>query len=116
MSLEVFGGERRHQERWPLRTTATLLLPGGRTVEVRTFDISTTGVGIIAPVSPKIGTRLSVRVPVPQRPKGMVPFEAPVEVAHVMLSSGEGGFKVGMRYITIDPDALELITRFVSGR
>lgn len=110
------GADRRQTERRPLRTSATLLLPGGQTFTVQTLDISLGGIGILAPANPRPGTRLSIRVSLPARPAGLYVFDAGVEVAHSILGRDEGAFKVGLRFVSLDSRGQSAIRHFIATR
>ncbi len=107
------GAERREHTRRPLRTTTTLLLPGNQVFDVRALDISLGGMGIVAPVSPKSGTRFRIRTTLNLPDVGAVPFEANVEVTHSIYGAHEGGFKVGLRFVSVEPHLEQALARFV---
>jgi c-di-GMP-binding flagellar brake protein YcgR len=110
------GPERRQTERRPLRTSAVVLLPGDQTFTVQTLDISLGGMGIVANANPRQGTRFSIRVALPVRPTGQYLFEAGVEVAHSILARDEGAFKVGLRFVSLDPRGESAIRHFIASR
>jgi c-di-GMP-binding flagellar brake protein YcgR len=110
---QASGAERREHARRPLRAPTTVLLPGNQTFEARSLDISLGGMGIVAPASPKAGTRFRVRTTLQLPGVGPVPFEADVEVTHSIYGAHEGGFKVGLRFVSIEPHLEQALARFV---
>ena len=107
------GAERRVHARRPLHAPATVLLPGNQVDEVREIDISLGGMGILAEVSPKTGTRFRVRTSLNLSGANPVTFEADVEVTHSIYGSHERGFKVGLRFVSVEPHLEQALARFV---
>lgn len=112
-ALTTANDKRRHERR-ALRSQAVLLLPGGQSFPVQTFDISIGGVGVLAPAAARVGTRLAIRVTLPMRPSGQTTFDAIVTVAHSMLSGREEGFKVGLTFTTLEPRAESAIRQYIA--
>jgi len=108
------GAERRTFARRALRNTAFLLLPGGKTLEVRTFDISAGGMGILVDVNPPRGATFSIRVSLPLKIRGYDTFESRVQVMQSVYGSAEGHFKVGLRFIDLEASAVVAIAGFMS--
>jgi c-di-GMP-binding flagellar brake protein YcgR len=107
------GPERRKSERRGLRTTATILLGQTHSFEVRTVDISATGMGIVASANPKPGTVLDIRFSIPFPPNGQLPFESKARVVHSVFSSNESGFKIGLTFIDLPPNSAAAALRYV---
>lgn len=96
------AAERRAALRKPLHTRAKVTL-GGRSFEVRTFDISPGGMGVYAEINPRIGLVLQVECVLLTRSKGPMEMQATATVAHSVYSSDGRGFKVGLTFTDIDP-------------
>lgn len=77
------------------------------------FDISAGGACIIAAANPRPGTQFVLQMNLPTRPRGSVPIQTQVEVTHSIFSSGENGFKVGLRFTNLDMIAATAILQFV---
>jgi c-di-GMP-binding flagellar brake protein YcgR len=113
MSDQKPVAERRKLERRSLRGTATVVLSSGHTFDVRTTDINTEGIGIVASANPKQGTAFKIKVSLPMRPTGLVKLEVNAKVVHSILAGDEGGFKIGLRFSSLTPDAEAAIRRYV---
>jgi c-di-GMP-binding flagellar brake protein YcgR len=107
------GEERRTAERKGLRVKATVILGQAQAFEVRTLDLSATGMGIVAQANPKPGMILVVRFLIPLRPSGYSPFEAKARVVHSVFSSAESGFKVGLSFTELSPASAAAALRFL---
>ncbi|MDG0856928.1 PilZ domain-containing protein [Roseateles puraquae] len=105
--------ERRTAERKGLRTRATLLLGQTQAFEVRTLDLASGGMGIVAQANPRPGTVMVIRFQLPIKPMGYVPIEARARVVHSVYSASEQGFKIGLAFIEIRPDAAAAVLRYV---
>ncbi|HQC81334.1 MAG TPA: PilZ domain-containing protein [Accumulibacter sp.] len=106
--------ERRANQRLLLRTQAFVLLPDGRVVATRTLNISKGGIGLIADFNPAVGSAFSLRVNLPLRPTGKALFEARVQVANSVFDGAEGGFRLGLQFLGLDPTAAALLGRCLS--
>ena len=108
------GAERRVDPRKPLRANAELLV-GGENVAGRTLDISTSGIGISTSVNPRSGESLSLLLAPVGAPRGRDFVVVPVTVVHSVLSRGEGGFKVGLRFAELPAAAIEVVRGYLLG-
>jgi hypothetical protein len=79
------GAERRQNDRKPLRTTAQLVFPSQPPLEVRTWDISPGGIGILASANPPPKLRCVIRFQVPRSTGSGLPVEVKVQVAHSLM-------------------------------
>jgi hypothetical protein len=102
MSGNPFDAERRSSDRRPLRVRAEVLLPGDQRFEVRTTDISINGVGIVASANPQKGAVFDVQFSIPLKPTGSLALSARAQVIHSILSRDEGGFKIGLQFLSSD--------------
>lgn len=107
--------ERRIAERKTLRIRATIILGQTQAFEVRTLDMSVGGMGIVAQANPRPGTLMAIRFMLPIKPTGYHPFEAKAKVAHSVYSASEQGFKIGLSFVDIAPEAAAAAQRFISG-
>ena len=107
------GADRRVHTRRVLQTAATLRIPGGKTVEVRTLDISAGGMAILVPSGPPTGATFTVCTALPMKAKPHAPIEVRAQVMHSVYSGALGGFKVGLRFIDLGDDTLATIEAFL---
>ena len=106
--------ERRVTERKTLRTRATLVLGQTQAFDVRTLDVCTGGMAIVAQANPRPGTVMAIRFMLPLKPGGYQPFEARAKVAHSIYSASEHGFKIGLTFIDLSAEAAAASQRFLS--
>ena len=109
---DLDGSERRADPRKALRANAELLVEGKR-LEVRTLDISTSGMGIAATINPRVNQSLSIFLAPADAPRGPARIEMPVSVVHSILTQAEGGFKVGLRFGQLSPAALDAVKKYL---
>lgn len=112
--MSAAESERRITERKTLRTRATIILGQTQAFEVRTLDMSVGGMGIVAQANPRPGTLMAIRFMLPLKPTGHVAFEAKAKVAHSVYSASEQGFKIGLSFIELSPEAAAAAARFVA--
>lgn len=112
MSAPPTDDNRRRSDRKVLRTQAYVSLPGHPPFTVRTLDISSGGMAIVASANPKPGTSFTIQFTIPVKPKGGAPFTATAKVVHSVFSSGEDGFKVGLAFTNLDPPSASAILQF----
>lgn len=103
------GAERRVAERRNLRVAATILLAETQTFAVRTLDISSGGLAIVAAANPRPGVQFLIRFPLAQKNGPHALFEARVRVVHSVFSSAEGGFKLGLSFVELPPASAILL-------
>ncbi len=116
MTANSASAERRVHERRTLHGTALLLLPGNKTMEVRTADISVGGIGIIAEANPRLGSSFTIRVTLPRKPRGNCSFKVGVRVMHSVFASTEGGFKIGLQFLQLDALGAAAIDEYLHDR
>lgn len=113
MTEYSWGAERRSHARRNLRTSAVIVLPGGKTVDVRTLDISPGGVGLLIGANPPKGTFFDLQVALPMRSDGHTKLHVKVEVMQSIYDGHDGGFKVGVRFVGLEPDDSATIAAFL---
>lgn len=113
-SRDLGGAERRAAPRKTLRANAELLVNGQR-VAVRTLDISSSGMGIAAPINPRVNQILSMLLAPPDAPRGTTRVEVAVTVVHSILRRADGEFNVGLRFAQLSPGASDLVKKYLQG-
>lgn len=113
MTITAPGFERRQHERRYLRTVATVVLGPVQTFEVRTVDISAGGMAVVAAANPQPGTTFTIRVPLSFPHEGVVVVETRAQVMHSVLASDEQGFKIGLRFVSLEAAAASTILRYL---
>lgn len=107
--------DRRAHDRRPLRIPARVLLPGDLSFDVRTLDIGVGGMGIVASANPKPGTTFAIQFALPSKTGGSAaPLQVKVKVANSVLGVDQGGFKIGLQFLTMDPGSERIIRQFVT--
>ncbi|MFY7855817.1 MAG: PilZ domain-containing protein [Rubrivivax sp.] len=115
MSNTGDGAERRREERRALRVPARVSLGPGQVFEVRTLDVSPSGLGIVASANPRPGLTFKIEFVLPMRPSGALNVEATAKVMHSVLARDQGGFKIGLQFASLSPGAEAAIQKFVNG-
>ncbi len=106
------GPDRRVHERKKFRSTAQLLLLG-RKFDVRTLDISVSGVGIICSTNPAAKTPCSIRLSLPMKSSGLRLLELQAMVVHSVFSSANDGFSVGLLFVAPSAEATDVISGYM---
>jgi c-di-GMP-binding flagellar brake protein YcgR len=105
--------ERRQAPRRLLRRPATILLPGEQQLQVRSLDISSGGMGIVAPANPPIGMACGIRFQVPGPNAAPVVVQTRVKVMQSTWSTADDGFKVGLQFQELSPAHQKLIRDYL---
>jgi len=105
--------ERRYQERRHLRVGATVTISPTQTLEVRVIDVSHEGMSIAAAANPRSGTQFNIQFSFPTPNQVPVTVTVTVQVVHSVLSRDHGGFKIGLRFLHLSPDAQTAINNFM---
>lgn len=106
------GAERRVDERRPYRSTAAVLA-GGQEFQVRTIDISRSGMCIVAAINPPAGLKFRLRMRLDRQPQGAVTLETDVQVVHSVLARQESGFRIGLRFTAPSNELLNAVNHFL---
>lgn len=112
--MGIFPGiksERRAFPRHPLRTQALIVLADGRLIEARTMDIGKGGMGVVLGFNTPVGSRFGIRLTLPIRPKGNALFETQVQVANCVLDGAAGGFRLGLEFVALQPEAQAVLDK-----
>ncbi|MCA2999090.1 MAG: PilZ domain-containing protein [Rhodocyclaceae bacterium] len=109
----VPGIEQRQHKRRYLHVTAHVALPDSQIVEVRTTDVSAGGLAIIGAMNPKIGETLFIRFSIPANSGERTPIQATVKVTHSIYGSAQQNFRIGLRFLKLEPEAVLSIAEYV---
>jgi c-di-GMP-binding flagellar brake protein YcgR len=104
--------ERRGAVRKPLHVRARLTA-AGKSVEVRTFDISRSGLGIYAEFNPRNGLEVEVSCSLIKPGKEPQAFQARGRITHSVFTSDGRGFKLGMEFLHVDAASLQALSVFL---
>ena len=104
--------ERRGAVRKALHVRARLT-SAGKSVEVRTFDISRSGLGIYAEFNPRAGLEVEVSCSLSKPGKDPQAFQARAKITHSVFTSDGRGFKLGMEFMHIDAASLQALSWFL---
>jgi c-di-GMP-binding flagellar brake protein YcgR len=110
------GFDRRTSARRAFRAPALLRLPDRQVLEVRTFDISVGGIGVVTPFNLKAAGVCDIRVRPPILTGGVDVLLARARIAHSILSGKEKGFMIGLEFTEIASDLADLIKQYVSAK
>lgn len=108
------GSEQRNHLRKMFRSAAQIRTPNGELLQVHTLDISVGGLSVVASVNPKPNTTYIVYFNIPIKPFGRITAEAQAMVVHSIFSSSESGFRIGLQFNKLSPEAYAAITQFVN--
>jgi hypothetical protein len=97
--------ERRAEDRHLFRTEVLILVPGGGQYIGQTLDIGTGGMAIVCDINPPQGFELTIRLTTPARSRGSLTFEARATVANCVLAGRDGGFRIGLAFVSLDAAA-----------
>ena len=97
--------ERRSNDRLPFRTAAVLVLPDGTSLRTRTVDIGKGGASVVSDMALPLNLKVTVRMTLPARPSGSMPFEAAASTVTCSLAGSLGGFRVGLQFGTLSASA-----------
>jgi c-di-GMP-binding flagellar brake protein YcgR len=112
----MFGGDRRRHPRKFLSGTAYLLLPNQTPVEVHALDISSGGLGVVAPMSLPHERYCEIRFTLAREPYGLDQLTTPVQVVHCVLSGREHGFLLGLEFVDLPEKATAVINRYMNAK
>jgi len=104
--------ERRAAVRKALHVRARLSA-AGKSVEVRTFDISRSGLGIYAEFNPRAGLEVEVALSLAVPGKELQAFQARARITHSVFTSDGRGFKLGMEFVHVDAPSLQALSAFL---
>lgn len=112
--LTTPGRDRRLTPRRDLRIKALWRRSGAEFVEVRTLDISATGIGLISDVNIPEGETCSVLLALPVAPGRSVNMQITGTVAHCILNGQTSQFNIGVSFVQLPPQTAATIKEFVA--
>lgn len=105
--------DRRRDERRLFRGGAVWAPVGQSPAQVRTVDLSASGIALVSSTNPPIGCRCRVHFYLPMREGGNKAVDLMATVARSSFSAAEGGFRVGLEFEAPDAEAMRVIKRFI---
>jgi hypothetical protein len=108
-------GERRQVERKPLSVRVRLALAGKPEVEVRSVDISHSGMSVVVEVNLSPGTTCNLAFTLPQPDSGQHKAQVAAVIAHCTYSSKRSGFVIGLQFKGVSADLQAALARYVRG-
>jgi len=112
---EVGGINRRLAERKLLRGKAVLQVPGRPAMDVRTLDISTSGMAVVAPDNLPPSATCTIQFVLPLK-RGRQTVQLNARIVHSVFSNAEGGVKVGMQFLNVPASTTAMVTQFIEGK
>jgi c-di-GMP-binding flagellar brake protein YcgR len=106
-------GDRRRDERRLFRGGALWAPMGSSPTQVRTVDLSASGIALVSTINPAIGCRCRVRFAIPTREGVSLTIDVMARVVRASFSGAEDGFRVGIEFDTLEPEAKRALKRFV---
>jgi c-di-GMP-binding flagellar brake protein YcgR len=114
-ALAPTGENRRLAERKLLRGRAQLQFTGRPPMEVRTLDISASGMAVASPSNLPAAAPCALQLVLPLK-TGRFPLQVNARVVHSVFSNAEGGFKVGMQFLGVSSAMSAAITQYIEGK
>ena len=112
-TLEAHVQSHRGVERKLWRTRAGLTLEGSGQIEVRTFDISKSGLGFIAPVNPVVRSLCVVHIRIPSPGSAGITRSISAVVVHSIFNGSEDGFRIGAQFRDLDRETILALGLFI---
>ena len=104
--------EQRKSERKIVKVKALVKLDGGDAVMGRTFDLGTSGVGVLLDVPMKTGVQ--ARVSVGLLVNGVVtPMHTQARVQYCIFSNGD--YRIGMQFLQLEAATAVMLARYLRG-
>ncbi len=106
------GTERRTETRHLFRTHVQLFLPDKRVVEAKSFDLSSSGIGLVSDfnLTPETIVTVSFTLPFSNTPHFLARISA--KIAYCVLSYEYGGFKIGLLFLQPGADLKSAVQRY----
>jgi hypothetical protein len=108
-------GERRQTERKPLSVRVRFTLAGKPEMEVRSVDISPTGMSVVVDLNLVPSTTCNVAFGLPQADGSPHKVALSASVAHCTYSGQRSGFVIGLQFKNVPPDTQAALARYVKG-
>lgn len=108
--------DQREARRKSVRGIGNMRFQPSYDVEIRMLDVSTKGLGVVAAINIPPGSSGLVRFPVPGPDARPLWYEVKATVVDCVLSGGEQGFRIGLRFTDNMPGAARLaIEVYING-
>ena len=107
------GQERRTAPRRPMRTAVVLALKNGAMVMTRSFDISESGLGVVADHNLTPGQICTVAFQLVQRGAPSFQAQSAAIIAYSTFSGQKGGFALGLQFKSPSAALIEAIRRYM---
>lgn len=104
--------DRRAHDRHAIRTEVILDLADGRRAMGMSMDIGMGGAGVVCDLNLPEGTRLRLRLRLPGQTPGANLFDAEGAVVNSILARREGGFRLGVQFDPLSPQAEAVLKAF----
>ena len=108
-------GERRQTERRPLSVRVRFTLAGRPEMEVRSVDISATGMSVVVDLNLALSTACSVAFSLSQADGTQYKVALSASVAHSTYSGQRMGFVTGLQFRNVPSDTQSALARYVKG-
>jgi c-di-GMP-binding flagellar brake protein YcgR len=108
-------GERRQTERKPLSVRVRFTPTGCPEMEVRSVDISTTGMSVVSDLNLAASTACNVAFSLPQGDGTQFKVALSARVAHSTYSGQRMGFVNGLQFKNVPAETQAALTRYVKG-
>lgn len=113
MSLPAVAADnRRAVERYPLRTKVLVVIGDQHRLDVRSLDVGKGGMGIVSDWNLPVGTQVVVKFSLPVKHMA-VPMILNAVVVNGALAGSLGGFRVGLQFRGVSPQATQALEQFV---
>ena len=107
----------RKSDRRGLRVPGKLLLQGtGRPLDVRTRDLSSEGMGVVSHLNLKPHQHCTVEFSLPLIPKRVNVGPVEAVISYTVCSSTVDGFLVGLKFLSVRDDDMNLIRAYLDPR
>lgn len=104
---------RRASQRVIFQKEALAIFDGKPQVNVKTFDINATGIGVSSPVHSPTNSSCWLRLKVPTSPESDQVFIIQTKVIYSVYSKDSHAFKTGLMFINPDPALVGLINGII---
>ena len=107
--------DRRKAYRKALFARVELMMQGQPVFECKAFDISSSGIGMIAQFNLASGTTFAMRFGLPLRDKQTRLIQVSAVVSYSIFSGEKKGFKVGLRFSSLSVSTQAALDQYLAG-
>lgn len=108
----VAADNRRAVERYPLRTKVLLVIGEQHRLDVRSLDVGKGGMGVVSDWNLPVGAQVVVKFSLPVKHTA-VPMILNAVVVNGTLAGSIGGFRIGLQFRGVSPQAAMALEQFV---